>query len=360
MRKGTKTLGKVILTSALTAAMAVGMGMTAFATEPTTVSTDDTATIDNKLHIASEGVTVPMVTYTYTIAGQDGAPVSIREKTISFTSSDTISNGIIEKKLTEVFKAVDFSHTGVYTYKLTQSTPSVTGLANDVNNVSEYTVKVKVVTDTTGETPTLKISGITAYKTTAGDTEKVDKIVFDNTYEKTSTLKVSKKLAGEDADYGDEFTYTITFTNPDASANVNILDDDLKLTASNKVNQNETEINAGVALAYDTGYTFVLKGDEDITFNVPAGIKYTVTESDAEGYTAAVSYVENGADAKTGTNAVTDALAGENTNTVEFTNTKASSPLTGLFTENAPFVAMIAVAGVAFVAYVIYKKRENA
>ena len=33
MRKGTKTLGKVLLTSALTAAMAVGMGMTAFATD---------------------------------------------------------------------------------------------------------------------------------------------------------------------------------------------------------------------------------------------------------------------------------------------------------------------------------------
>ena len=136
----------------------------------------------------------------------------------------------------------------------------------------------------------------------------------------------------------------------------------MTLKADKNLTQNESTITTGTELNYNVTYKFTLKNNDNITFTVPAGTTYTVKETDTKGYTASATVVENGtATTDKGTvDTVTAALAGEKENKVEFTNTKNASPLTGLFTENAPFIAMIAVAGVAFVAYVAYKKRENA
>ncbi|MBQ8133582.1 MAG: hypothetical protein IJ192_04115, partial [Clostridia bacterium] len=95
-------------------------------------------------------------------------------------------------------------------------------------------------------------------------------------------------------------------------------------------------------------------------FKVPAGTTYTVKETDTQNYTASVALVENGTTVtnKGAADTITAAVAGEKKNTVTFTNTKNSDVLTGVLTENAPFIAMVAAAVLALVGYVAVRRRK--
>lgn len=359
MRKGTKTLGKVLLTSALTAAMAVSMGMTAFATDGEFGTDIANVKANNTVTYAANGVTLDNTTYTLTIVGQDtAASVTISDKTGALIGAKEGSPVSIDTAalFTEAeIESIKALGVGTYTFKVTETVATTATNAAISADSTEYYVQVQVKNTGSGKNNNYVVAAVVARKDS--DTGTKSDIEFNNTFTKMTDLTVSKAVTGDGATLTDTFTYEIIFTKDDAN-------DGLTLTADKAVvnKSDSTNVNINTALDYDVTYTFTLQNTDDITFTIPAGTTYKVQETEKNGYTATVAVVEDGTstDAKGTGDTVTNALAGESTNTVTFTNEKTLSPLTGLLTENAPFVAMIAVAGVAFVAYVIYKKRENA
>lgn len=179
----------------------------------------------------------------------------------------------------------------------------------------------------------------------------------DPTYHKFGSLNVSKKIVnanGTTTTPDDEFTFTATFAFPtgtDASTLGGIKD-----------------ANGGdVTLAEGGTYTFHLKANENMKFTgVPAGTTITVKESAAKNYKGSAVITINGTQLtpvsatkySTELTVVNNEKLGQKQNTVDVTNTYNDVPVTGIIMNTLPYVLMIALCGVALIAFVGFKRRR--
>lgn len=109
----------------------------------------------------------------------------------------------------------------------------------------------------------------------------------------TGSLKVTKAITGDLADEGDEFTFTVTLSGTSA--------------ATGDKTYGGVEFTNGVA-------TITLKGGESKTLtNIPGGTKYTVEETNANGYKLADS------------SGTTGTISAGTTKTASFTNDKSTA-----------------------------------
>lgn len=112
-------------------------------------------------------------------------------------------------------------------------------------------------------------------------------------------------------------------------------------------------------------------GDKIVFENLPVGTKYEVIEKGVEndGYTPSVTVFENGTSIpKKNGNEKEDLsslnqgkknLVGEKTNTVTFVNNHKGNPITGIITNNLPFILLIGGAVFAFGMLAFLKKRRT-
>ena len=179
----------------------------------------------------------------------------------------------------------------------------------------------------------------------------------DPTYNENGSLKVSKAVVnanGTTTTPDDEFTFTATFAFPtgtDASTLGGIKD-----------------ANGGdVTLAEGGTYTFHLKANENMKFTgVPAGTTITVKESAAKNYKGSAVITINGTQLtpvsatkySTELTVVNKEKLGQKQNTVDVTNTYNDVPVTGIIMNTLPYVLMIALCGVALIAFVGFKRRR--
>lgn len=120
------------------------------------------------------------------------------------------------------------------------------------------------------------------------------------------SLKLSKVVAGDDADHSQNFRFGITLTS----------DDD---TLSNKLKGNTTFGNVNFK---DGKATVYLKDKESIELrNIPVGITWKIQEDAAEGYETTIS----GGTATGETNAVTGVIEKNQTADIIYTNTKINA-----------------------------------
>lgn len=120
------------------------------------------------------------------------------------------------------------------------------------------------------------------------------------------SLKLSKVVAGDDADHSQNFRFGITLTS----------DDD---TLSNKLKGNTTFGNVNFK---DGKATVYLKDTESIELrNIPVGITWKIQEDAAEGYETTIS----GGTATGETNAVTGVIEKDQTADIIYTNTKINA-----------------------------------
>lgn len=120
------------------------------------------------------------------------------------------------------------------------------------------------------------------------------------------SLKLSKVVAGDDADHSQNFRFGITLTS----------DDD---TLSNKLKGNTTFGNVNFK---DGKATVYLKHEESIELrNIPVGITWKIQEDAAEGYETTIS----GGTATVETNAVTGVIEKNQTADIIYTNTKINA-----------------------------------
>ncbi len=346
------------------AAMTICMGaMTAMAADTDTVGADEStggttatvqttaAQITKELKLA-EGITIPGATFKFTAAKitADAPEATIANITYSATDSKgNLTNGVylIDKSSDITFGT--FPHAGEYQYTVTETTNTYNLATGEsmVYSTEVYTMRVYVINSENGGT---EIDKITATNT-SGD--KVDTMKFENVYAKNdASLSISKTTEGKHADRTKDFTFTLTFTKS-ATADAD--------TYEGMIGNEKVEFKAGEAK------TFELHHGEEIVFtNLPAGTRYVVEETGTADYTPSVKVVENGTttvnkDAAKGeslASAETNEtnLVGEGTNTVDFTNSYADIPITGLILSNLPFAILIGAAA-ALLALGTFAKR---
>lgn len=280
-----------------------------------------------------------------------------------------------------------FQEAGEYEYTVTETQtadPAVTDGEHEkmIMSKAEYTMDVYVTENTEGS---LVIDNIIVKKmkddkgddaqgtkvTDIGDTD-TNGFNFTNTYVQEAgtgtnpttpdpdytnygSLNVSKTISvpeGVQADANKEFDFTATFKFPDGT--------DANTLGGVKGN--------GATISIDPAgtYSFKLKTTEKMKFTgVPVGTKISVTESATPNYKGSAAVVINGAAQDTVTASkydeaitVSEKSLGQKKNTVDVTNTYNYVPTTGIIMNTLPYVLMIALCGVALIAFVGFKRRR--
>ena len=299
---------------------------------------------------------------------------------ISFTDTET---GKTSKRGQITFQTYPEAGKYEYTVKETQTVdPAVVNGEHEkmIMSQAEYTMDVYVTDGATGT----EISNIVVNKVKddAGQTAtgKVDigntdtnRFNFTNTYVQEAgtgtdptnpdpiynqfgSLNVSKKIVnanGTATTPDDEFAFTATFAFPKGT--------DANTLGGIKANGGD------VTLAEGGTYTFHLKANKNMKFTgVPVGTTITVKESAAKNYKGSAEITINGTKltsvAETSYNteltAVRSQKLGQKQNIVDVTNTYNDVPVTGIIMNTLPYVLMIALCGVALIAFVGFKRRR--
>jgi len=196
-------------------------------------------------------------------------------------------------------------------------------------------------------------SGTTA-STDPSEAAKEDQ--FENEYN-LGELTVTKTIDGNLADPEKEFSITIKLTSDNTIANDMSIDSSTTATITD-----EDDLDLGKGKKYYE-ITFTAVGGEFVKIkNIPAGVKYSVVESDATHHIANDKQLDNVNDldayfVQGEIKADAPATINAGTNEVEIINTKNISVPTGIALDTVPYILILAVVmlGVALAA----RKRED-
>ena len=372
---------KKVLAVVAAGAMTMGMAMPTFAADPgKTTEAWITKTYNTEAGKAEKfSFTAEQVKTGTGIITTDAA-VTMPE--ISFTDTET---GTISKRSQITFPT--YQEAGKYEYTVTETQTADPIVANSehekmIMSQAEYTMDVYVTDGATGT----EISNIVVNKVKddagqpktgkvdIGNTDDndfnftntyvqeagtgTDPTKPDPTYNKFGSLNVSKKVVnanGTATTPDDEFAFTATFAFP-TGTDANTLGG-IKAANGDTV----TSVEGGT-------YTFKLKANENMKFTgVPVGTTITVKESAAKNYKGSAEITINGTKltpvAATSYNTELTAVnnnekLGQKQNTVDVTNTYNDVPVTGIIMNTLPYVLMIALCGVALIAFVGFKRRR--
>ena len=373
---------KKVLAVVAAGAMTMGMAMPTFAAdEGKTTEAWITKTYNTEVGKAE---TFSFTATQKTGDGLIGTTADVKIPTISFTADQT---GTTSKRSQITFPT--YSEAGKYEYTVKETQTADPIVANSdhekmIMSQAEYTMDVYVTDGATGT----EISNIVVNKVKddAGQTEtgKVDigntgtnDFKFTNTYVQEAgtgenpknpdptypdngSLKVSKAVInanGTATTPDDAFAFTATFAFP-AGTNASTLGG-IKAANGDTV----TSVEGGT-------YTFKLKANENMKFTgVPVGTTITVKESAAKNYKGSAEITINGTKLTsvaatsyntefTVVNSQNSQKLGQKQNTVDVTNTYNDVPVTGIIMNTLPYVLMIALCGVALIAFVGFKRRR--
>ncbi len=379
---GMNKMFKKVLAVVAAGAMTMGMAMPTFAADAgKTTEAWITKTYNTEVGKAEKfSFTAEQVKAGTGIITTD-APVTMPE--ISFTDTET---GTHSRRGQITFPT--YTEAGKYEYTVTETQTVDPAVVNDdhekmIMSQAEYTMDVYV---TDGENGT-EISNIVVNKVkddagqTVTDKGKVDigntdtnDFNFTNTYVQEAgagenpknpdptypdngSLKVSKAVVnanGTTTTSDAEFEFTATFAFPTG-------------TDANTLGGIKDANGSPVKLAEGGTYTFKLKANGNMKFTgVPVGTTITVKESAAKNYKGSAVITINGTQltpvSATKYNAeltmVNNEKLGQKQNTVAVTNTYNDVPVTGIIMNTLPYVLMIALCGVALIAFVGFKRRR--
>ena len=338
-------LAKKLTAMAMTGVMFMSMGMTAFAA-------DGITGIDVKKTVTTDGNTyAPNTTFTFTIAEGEADTVSGKtvyagvaggltmSEGIEFTAdsnADTAAEYIKSGAIT--VNAGKFTTPGIYHYVVSEDAGTYEGITYDTKTYDLYVY----VENVKGE---IKVAGVTAsIPEGEGNPEKATEIAFTNDYGKTNntvhSVLITKEVTGNQGDKTKEFSFSLS-VDGDAGELYKVVHTDQK---------DGTTVSYLTSDAAAAPYT--LKHGESLQiFGLSASDTYTVTETDysGDGYTTTVN--GEATNTNNGTTANGDV-------TVAFENSKNVTTPTGIAMTFAPYIVMVAFAGV-FAVMFLRKKRED-
>lgn len=346
-------ISKKLAACSLAGVMMVSMlGMTAFAKTGATEAVTFTKTLDMS---AAEGASVPDVAFPYLItpgdpvAATDNSPEILagisgaKIDNVAFSHDNAVdSNKEVVKTVTVDFSKVKWTAPGIYRYTITELGSGNADVTNDLDTTR--TLDVYVVNDGEGGYKIASQAMITGTAAPTGKDYASDSKSdgFTNSY-KTYALSLKKVVDGTMGDKGRTYNFTINFEGP-ANASFDMEGQPITLDAEGKG-------SANIALTNNSLKT--IKG-------IPSTVKYTVVENinKNEGYT--VSYTVNGTDTTGATYATSaEKTMGTADNAVVCTNLKNAVTPTGIAMTVAPYILMVAVAGI-FAVLFLRRRHEEA
>lgn len=349
---------------ALALMLSLGFGTAVCAEDdPDPAPAATTAVIVKELEMDTN-VTTPVVTFQFNVEKHsvDGDTQDPDNKMPSITvpggivfgSADTGTTAegdnkkIVTKQTANILDGIVFPHAGTYEYKISEVPNVYTGTGTMSYSDTQYTMSVYVVNDDTANR--LKIDKVVISDGTTNS--KTGEIKFVNQFKKNSSLTISKTVTGTLGDKTKQFTFTM---------NLNTL----SALETPGTTYTGTITRANGSLATDTSFelsaasnTFTLADGESLVFDhLPVGTIYTVAETNyaADGYSTTVEAMVNGQNTAV---SPTNAVIGEDTNRVTFTNTKNNPAPTGILVNNLPFIILILVAVCGFAGYIVFKRRS--
>ena len=347
------------------------------------------------------GVDVPALTFSYSFAGVSvdsdttKTPPTLNSSTAFAATLETATTpgvgasagfNVVAKDTTDFLASVTWPHAGAYVYNVTevQSVPeSLAANRSIAYSQAAYEMTVHVANKLPLENPNVLYVKEIEYKiiknndgSTTGAGDKADP-VFVNRYNVTTDLKISKTVAGTYGDLTRAFDFSLTL-------NKSISETSATPTYTGKIyniSDPATSIGTDVTVSFASGDTsktvtgIKLKHNEYILFTgLPTGTTYSVTENlvDAsrpgeKDYIAEADVTVNGAGTAisyAGTGTAGDSLTvpatnlGEDDNIAAFTNTHQAPSITGVLVDNLPYIMLILLATVSFVAYIAFKRRK--
>ena len=370
---------KKVLAVVAAGAMTMGMAMPTFAADPGKTSEAwITKTYNTEVGKAEKfSFTAEQVKTGTGIITKDAA-VTMPE--ISFTDTEKGTNS---KRGQITFPT--YPEAGKYEYTVKETQTADPAVVNDdhekmIMSGAEYTMDVYVTDGATG--PEISNIIVNKKKNDVGQTAtgKVDigntdtnDFNFTNTYVQEAgtgenpknpdptypdngSLKVSKAVInanGTSVTSTEQFTFTATFAFPKGT-------DASTLGGIKDANGTPVTLDGGT-------YTFKLKANENMKFTgVPVGTTIIVKESAAKNYKGSAVITIDGTQltpvSASGYNAeltvVNNEKLGQKQNTVDVTNTYNDVPVAGIIMNTLPYVLMIALCGVALIAFVGFKRRR--
>lgn len=226
-------------------------------------------------------------------------------------------------------KLPQYDKVGTYDYTLKETAGNTAGVNYDP---AEYTMSV-IVTNKLDENnqPVVDKDGailvrtVLFYKGQKKASNKDSEI--NNSYE-AHKLTVTKDVTGALGDTTKDFSFTVTFTNPNSDK---VWHNAIKTTA--KKGEGDT-------------YTFTLRDGQHMDFdNIPTGITYKVEEARETGYETKQSNPEG-------------TMGSENVQDTVTNNNTVKPPATGVLLNNAPYIAILGGAAVVTI-YFVNKRRHS-
>ena len=367
---------KKVLAVVAAGAMTMGMAMPTFAADEATTAKVTEAYV-SKTYNREVGKAEKFsftATQVKTGTGIITADAAVTIPDISFTAD--------EAKPTKQRAKVNFpeyTQAGQYEYTVTESQTADPAVADGehekmIMSKAEYTMDVYVTENTEGN---LVIDNIIVKKmkddkgddaqgtkvTDIGDTD-TNGFNFTNTYVQEAgtgtnpttpdpdytnygSLNVSKTIDanGGTADTAKQFDFTATFKFPEGT--------DAATLGGVKGN------GATITIGQDGTYSFKLKTTESMKFTgVPVGTEIAVTESGTANYKGSAAVVINGAAQDTITASKYDEAITVSNKTLGKAKNTVDVPTTGIIMNTLPYVLMIALCGVALIAFVGFKRRR--
>lgn len=246
--------------------------------------------------------------------------------------------------------AASYQSVGYYYYEFREKAGNTAGVTYAADTCA---VRVAVVND---DSRALKIDNVRLYKVNADGSlgDKAENVT--NEYA-AGSLSVTKTVTGNMGDRNKEFDVTVTFTAP-AGTEIHA---PIAISTSAGITGNPTEAVINAAKTGATASVKVKDGTTVVFSNIPKGVTYQVTETQADGYHTPKYNGTESAGGKSGT--ITDTAAGAGTvgmtQSVEIENKRETTIDTGIFLSDLPYVLVLAGIAAAALLFFAGKKRRD-
>lgn len=264
---------------------------------------------------------------------------------VSYKYGDAKNEGNYKPVSITVPDVANYQSVGYYYYKFTEKQGNTQGVTYSID---KDIVRVAVTNSNEGSQTNLKISDVQLLNSDLKS--KTDNVVNDYS---SGRLRIVKTVTGNMGDKNKEFTVKVTFNAEDGK----MIKAPINVSTSNETLENPTEIQPAENGSAKMEATIKVKNGTIVEFtNVPAGVKYNITEEQASGYDKP-QYRLNNEEAKEYEQGLGGNIAGGTEPNVTIVNKKDTTIDTGVFTSNLPYIIILAGAAAVLVLFFAGKKR---
>ena len=284
-------------------------------------------------------------------------------KTINVVfDNKTPNNKVATSTATLNLSTVTFDELGDYVFEITES-DSADSTTYPVDTTNKYQFCITVRNELNGTTPTGNLVA-TLINPTDKDNHKLSD--YNLNYESTSQhtyIELTKNVTGDGARLDSYFKFEITFDDDRINVGDKIIVANTETgsnyyTTTSQYSEETVDANKKITVYLKHGQTITIGKTADGTNQLPINANYKIKEIEDstkhETYTTTVNGVTTTEINKTTVDVDNDNFNSNNKTT--FINNKTLEPVTGIFINVMPFVALIAL---AFVGIMVIKKTSK-